>query len=651
MAVVKSSNAELLLKSVCSPRPKNPKTFRYWGEIRGGMFRALASLTLLAAVSLNSARAVDFHVAKAQDLQNALYTAAHNGANNNIYITNGYYVGNFNYNSSDTNNLTVLAEPGVTNAAITIDGGGAGSALSISTSANLNSIRIQGLSFAINGGYGSFYTLPIQAGSQASIAVSDCRFFSTNSAGDGLYLQSGGNFTVDGCVFAGTTKIIEHAITYGNITGNLAVQNCSISGAYYVLLSDGGYGLNFVAISNNIFTGNVDVLTASGSHQPPLVGMVNVSSNIFNGNGQNGGGGDVIGFGWYASVTINGNTFTNNSAEVAIIGSSSVVVAGNTFTAFTGNAIQGVYVEDDLTPDYGNFYVNTAQFAGNYFIGNTNSPIHINLGQGVVTFEANTFKQNTSGGNGGELSISAPSVTFADNLVVGNTQTNASSTGGGVWVNAATNLFFINNTISGNYSAGAGGGAAFQISDNMEVLNVFNNIIWGNTGSPGADVWLSGTGQERIFSNNDAHDLFGIWDLFENNLDVDPQFVSPTTGNYRLQSGSPCIGAGTVAAPDLPTVDLDGNPRIANGTVDLGCYELGTTAGIIIVNISRPASGVVMLKWPSVSGANYIVQESTDLKQGFHNWTGTISATPPMNTYSDSFQPGAAAVYYRIIVQ
>jgi hypothetical protein len=97
-------------------------------------------------------------------------------------------------------------------------------------------------------------------------------------------------------------------------------------------------------------------------------------------------------------------------------------------------------------------------------------------------------------------------------------------------------------------------------------------------------------------------------------------------------------------------VDLDGNPRIANGTVDLGCYELGTAAGII-VNISRSPGGGVILQWPSVSGANYIVQESTDLKQGYHNWTGTLSATPPVNTYSDTFQRGAAAVYYRIMVQ
>ena len=139
--------------------------------------------------------------------------------------------------------------------------------------------------------------------------------------------------------------------------------------------------------------------------------------------------------------------------------------------------------------------------------------------------------------------------------MAGNARVSAASIGGGVWVNASSSLYLINNTITANASGGGGGGVAFQVNGLVELLNVFNNIIWGNSGGPGADVWLAGTGAERVFSYNDAHDLLGVWDLFENDLDVDPQFVDLSTGDYHLLSRSPCINAGTNGAPFLPATD------------------------------------------------------------------------------------------------
>jgi hypothetical protein len=50
--------------------------------------------------------------------------------------------------------------------------------------------------------------------------------------------------------------------------------------------------------------------------------------------------------------------------------------------------------------------------------------------------------------------------------------------------------------------------------------------------------------------------------------------VDQAIGNYHLLPGSPCINTGdNSAVPPSVVTDLDGNPRIIDGTVDMGAYE------------------------------------------------------------------------------
>jgi hypothetical protein len=51
-----------------------------------------------------------------------------------------------------------------------------------------------------------------------------------------------------------------------------------------------------------------------------------------------------------------------------------------------------------------------------------------------------------------------------------------------------------------------------------------------------------------------------------------PLFVDLAGGNFRLQPNSPCIDAGNNSYVTTAT-DLDGNPRISDGIVDVGAYE------------------------------------------------------------------------------
>jgi hypothetical protein len=54
------------------------------------------------------------------------------------------------------------------------------------------------------------------------------------------------------------------------------------------------------------------------------------------------------------------------------------------------------------------------------------------------------------------------------------------------------------------------------------------------------------------------------------NISVAPSF----TNGYHLAIGSPCINAGINESWMTSAKDLNGNPRIIGGTVDMGCYEM-----------------------------------------------------------------------------
>ena len=582
----------------------------------------LGALALAAACV--QVRAVDYHVATAQDLQNALTLAAANGANNNIYVTNGYYIGNFNYNSSAGYNLVVTNEPGVTNTQITIDGAGGGRALSI-TSSGTSAITVSGITFSRNCGSTTIGALRIGGGAGSVILVNGCQFLSpTNTSGMGLEIASGLNATLTNCTATGA-KIGGGGtgISVSGVTGNVGVQNClmttnsvnglGVSGAGVVAITDCIFAGNLnngascsattITVTSNTFTGNGANSTGGGGAY--FNGAATLNGNTFNGNtaGNGNGGGAVV----TGAATLTGNTFTGNRAGNAFGGGvycsgSNTALTNNTFT---GNSASG-------PGGGGTFYSATTTLTGNNFTGNSAGGNYGGYGGGVfcngtltlnnnsftgnsapygpgggvgcylsgatMTIYGNTFQQNNAV-TGGGIYASGKTINILENLVVKNSQTSSSSQGGGVWVDATSNLFMINNTITGNTAAGSGGGVAYQVDGVVELLNVYNNIIWGNTANGnGGDVWLTGTGQKKVFDFNDADSIYGVWDIALNNIDLSPQFFDPVNGDYHIQSTSPCKDAGTNGAPSLPATDLDGGPRIANGTVDLSCYEFSTAA-------------------------------------------------------------------------
>ena len=585
--------------------------------------------------------AVDFHVATAQDLQNALTLAAANGADDFIYVAAGYYTGNFNFNSTENRSLLLQGEAGITNTQITIDGTGTGRSLNL-TSTGTSDLTVRGITFIRNCGSASVGTLRIAASVNSTLLVDSCRFLSpTNggAVGKGLEIVSGQNAIVTNCVVIGKVGVaVGGGVSIAVLTGNITVGGCIVSSNSF----DGGYGSGYagiyaqaagnVSIVASTFIGNQNkgaaatssatlvllnnFFIANGSHGAELTSTNMVvagntfRNNVYLGCYLAGNGGSVLlsnnvfvansGGGAYiasATVTVIANAFSGNNAN-AVYGTGGGLYWGGAKATITGNTFTG-----NIANNGGGLAVNgSATIAGNTFTGNSgNNGGGLNAsGTAIITTTNNTFTGNsaTTSGGGAYVSVSGGTNVFSANILKQNSAptggglyTSGGSSlilldnlvvkntqGGGIYVNPSSLLTVINNTITDNAITGNGGGLACSVSGVVEVLNVYDNIIWGNAASGnGADVSLSGTGFRKTFLNNDVHGMSGVWDIAANNQDVAPVFFDPVNGDYHLRSTSTCIDAGTNGVPLMPVVDLDGNTRTNAAFVDLGAYEFNNT--------------------------------------------------------------------------
>ncbi len=56
---------------------------------------------------------------------------------------------------------------------------------------------------------------------------------------------------------------------------------------------------------------------------------------------------------------------------------------------------------------------------------------------------------------------------------------------------------------------------------------------------------------------------------------------------YHLTAGSPCINAGNnTPTGGLPNTDIDGQPRVIGGRVDIGAYESSFSPPVVALEIT-----------------------------------------------------------------
>ncbi|PDW02309.1 beta strand repeat-containing protein [Candidatus Viridilinea mediisalina] len=241
-------------------------------------------------------------------------------------------------------------------------------------------------------------------------------------------------------------------------------------------------------------------------------------------------------------------------------------LAGNSLNVINNIGLDATAVLDGFTITGGNMDTGAANDRNGGGIRNTNSSptlrnliIHNNQ---VTDFGGGIYNNNSS-------------PTLINVVISGNVAVNA---GGGISNDTNSSPTLINVTISGNRTndtPASGGGIENYGNSNP---NIRNSIIWDNVG--GQIISTGGAASTPVVNNSIVQ---GGWaGAGAGNLALNPQFIAPVApgsaptaaGNYRLQSISPAINAGSNDfVPGDLTTDLDGNPRTIGGTVDIGAFE------------------------------------------------------------------------------
>lgn len=258
-----------------------------------------------------------------------------------------------------------------------------------------------------------------------------------------------------------------------------------------------------------------------------------------------------------SSPTICNNTVTSNTASS---------YDGGGIYCSGSNVYNNIIMANTAVGNGGGIYAGgSASIWGNSIRGNSAA-----YGGGLacmysqMTVSGNTFTANTAGSGGGVYLYQSTDV-FSSNLVTGNT---ATAKGGGVYC-MYTGPTVTNNTVAANSApAGKGGGLCIDGGCNPKVCN---NILAFNSSGV---YMVSGTPtlKKNCVYNPSSTDYSGLT-AGATDFSLDPLFVNTASSDYHIRVTSPCVDTGDSSYVTQGAVDIDGEARIANGTVDIGADE------------------------------------------------------------------------------
>jgi hypothetical protein len=476
----------------------------------------------------------------------------------------------------------------------------------------------------------------------------------------------------------GTVAVIVTNGTYTAIAavGPLSIR--SVNGPRYTII-DGGHSNRCASLAN---VGNA----------PSLSGFT-----LTNGVSSAGGGGALGG-------TLNNCTLTGNSSDSSGGGAfgcilNDCILSGNrsggtlSFPAGGGAAYACMLNNCTMTGNHGHdgggafgCALNNCTLAGNWATnagGGANSCTLTNC-----RLDAN-WAEYGGGTSGGILN---------NCILTGNSAQTAGGAGSGT----------LNNCVlSGNWVGSVGGGASSCTLNNCALTcnsatnsdggasqcTLNNSIVYFNITAQGTNHNY-GSSSILNYSCTTPPPTDGL-----GNITNAPMFVDQAGGNLRLQSNSPCINAGNNSyltnSYFTNSFDLDDNPRIVGGTVDLGAYEFQAPTSIIsyawlqqyglptdgsadftdpdgdglnnwqewrcgtdptnalsALRLLAPVATVtnVAVTWQSVPGISYFLERSSSLagQPPFSVVQAQLVGQPGTTTFTDTNAVGPGPFFYRV---
>ncbi|HZU86230.1 MAG TPA: choice-of-anchor Q domain-containing protein [Anaerolineaceae bacterium] len=404
----------------------------------------------------------------------------------------------------------------------------------------------------------------------------------TNYSDNSLHVVTGNSIST-------TTVVDGFIIRGGNATINFSSQPDRIGGGMSVLY-------NCPSLSNIIFTANSVQDDGGGLYAYNCSATYTNLTFTENRAGRDGGGmyNDYLGM-----ITLHSALFFDNTA---------VHAGGGMYETDSAAVLNGVSFES-----------NQADFGGGMIIDT-------DLSSPMPSLSNVYFQNNIADERGGGLYVYSSYVNITDVRFNGNS---AATSGGGMG-NYDSHPSLTNATFSGNSAPVNSGGAIYNFSNSTSAIR--NSVLWNDIGN---EIVNSDTSTATItYSLVQGCNPGGAWqnscgvNLGYNLPDTDPSF---DTG-LRLNSDSVAIDNGNNAFLNGLTTDLDGNPRVVGGVVDLGAYEYQHGPSIYrVVPVGGKTSGACGDSWANACDLQYalatksVYDDELWVKAGTYTPTTTAS--------------------------